>query len=262
MELGARLKQARLDAGLSQRQLCGDVITRNMLSQIENGSAKPSMDTLRYLAGRLGKTVGFFLEEEEPVPHNQQRLLQARQAKGTQVLGLLEEYQSPDQVYDPERWLLEALTCLDLAKQAVADQKNTYALSLLERAKAAGEKTPYYTEETERTRLLLCFAAGGQVSETQLPALEPELLLRAKSALDNGDPEKAGRLLDAADERPPQWHFLRATVYEKLGDYKNAAENYLQAEPWNPMQVYGCLERCYKALEDYKRAYEYACKQR
>jgi transcriptional regulator with XRE-family HTH domain len=35
-----------------------------MLSQIENGSAKPSMDTLRYLAGQLGKPMGYFLEED------------------------------------------------------------------------------------------------------------------------------------------------------------------------------------------------------
>jgi transcriptional regulator with XRE-family HTH domain len=54
MELGQRLRQARLEAGLSQRQLCGDTITRNMLSLIENGSARPSMDTLRCLAARLG----------------------------------------------------------------------------------------------------------------------------------------------------------------------------------------------------------------
>ena len=53
MTLGEKLKQARLDAGLSPRQLCGDVITRNMLSQIENGSARPSMATLSYLASRL-----------------------------------------------------------------------------------------------------------------------------------------------------------------------------------------------------------------
>ena len=32
MELGEKLKQARLEAGLSQRQLCGEEITRNMLS--------------------------------------------------------------------------------------------------------------------------------------------------------------------------------------------------------------------------------------
>ena len=34
--LGQRLKEARIEAGLSQRQLCGDTITRNMLSQIES----------------------------------------------------------------------------------------------------------------------------------------------------------------------------------------------------------------------------------
>ena len=54
MELGEKLKQARLDAGLSQRQLCGEEITRNMLSLIENGAAKPSMKTMQYLAARLG----------------------------------------------------------------------------------------------------------------------------------------------------------------------------------------------------------------
>ena len=61
MELGDKLRQARLDAGLTQRQLCGDRITRNMLSQIENGLARPSMQTLRYLAGQLKKPVSYFL---------------------------------------------------------------------------------------------------------------------------------------------------------------------------------------------------------
>ena len=53
MELGERLRQARINAGLSQRQLCGDEITRNMLSQIEHGTCNPSVSTLCYLAKRL-----------------------------------------------------------------------------------------------------------------------------------------------------------------------------------------------------------------
>ena len=89
MDIGQRLKQARLEAGLSQRQLCGDVITRNMLSQIENGSARPSMDTLRYLSSRLGKPMGYFLEEDAVTSPNQQVMEQARQASGTQVLEIL-----------------------------------------------------------------------------------------------------------------------------------------------------------------------------
>ena len=41
-----------------------------------------------------------------------------------------------------------------------------------------------------------------------------------------------------------------------------AVRCYLRAETWSPQLVYGCLERCYKALGDYKNAYEYACRQR
>ena len=61
MEMGELLRQARLEAGLTQRELCGERITRNMLSQIENGAARPSMATLQYLADALGKPVSYFL---------------------------------------------------------------------------------------------------------------------------------------------------------------------------------------------------------
>lgn len=64
MELGEKIRQARLEAGLSQRQLCGEAITRNMLSQIEHGTAKPSMKTLQHLAQQLEKPISFFLEEQ------------------------------------------------------------------------------------------------------------------------------------------------------------------------------------------------------
>ena len=62
MSLGEKLRQARMESGLSQRQLCGDEITRNMLSQIEHDTARPSMSTLQYLARRLGLPVSYFLE--------------------------------------------------------------------------------------------------------------------------------------------------------------------------------------------------------
>ena len=42
MTLGQKLKKARLDRGLTQAQVVGDRITRNMLSQLENDLASPS----------------------------------------------------------------------------------------------------------------------------------------------------------------------------------------------------------------------------
>ena len=106
MELGEKLRQARLEAGLSQRQLCGEEITRNMLSLIENGSAKPSMKTLQYLAGRLGKTVSYFLEETAVISPNQEVMDSARalydSGSFAEAWKVLEKYRSPDPVYDRE----------------------------------------------------------------------------------------------------------------------------------------------------------------
>lgn len=48
--LGQRIKEARLAKKMTQTEVVGSFITRNMLSQIESGSAVPSMKTLTYLA--------------------------------------------------------------------------------------------------------------------------------------------------------------------------------------------------------------------
>ena len=79
MELGEKLRLTRLEAGLSQRALCGDEITRNMLSRIENGAARPSMKTLGCLAARLGKPVSYFLEEDTVCSPNQEIMTAVRQ---------------------------------------------------------------------------------------------------------------------------------------------------------------------------------------
>ncbi|MBQ9148344.1 MAG: helix-turn-helix transcriptional regulator [Oscillospiraceae bacterium] len=269
MELGKRLKQARLEAGLSQRQLCGDEITRNMLSQIENGSARPSMDTLRYLAGRLGKPISFFLEEAAVTSPNQAAMAAARQAfragDWNGVLAALEDYRQPDPVFDGEWALLSVSARLGLAETAVEENRLPYARELLERASEMGVKSIYCSRELERRRLLLLGAAGGQKGEicAQLPSLDGELLLRAEAALEAGNIPRAAALLDAAeDQQSSQWGFLRGEVYLAAEDYAAAAACYHRAERAEPDRTAPRLERCYRELEDFKQAYFYACKQR
>ena len=53
-ELGKRLKEARIARKMTQSEVVGTFITRNMLSQIESGKAMPSVETLQYLAEVLG----------------------------------------------------------------------------------------------------------------------------------------------------------------------------------------------------------------
>ena len=270
MELGQRIRQARLEAGLSQRQLCGDEITRNMLSQIENGSAHPSMTTLRYLAERLGKSISYFLEEEAVTSPNQSVMAQARQsydgADYEAAAAALAEYRHPDPVFDREKWLLEALVSMKLAEKALEEGRIPYAVQLLDAAGTAGEKTCYYGPELQRQRLLLLAQAEPQKSMElahELPADDRELLLRAAAALESGEYARCRAVLDAAeDQQSPQWNFLRGEIWWAEKQYAPAAECYRKAETLFPKKIIPRLEQCYRELEDYKMAYEYACKQR
>ena len=155
MLLGEKLKTARLEAGLSQRQLCGDVITRNMLSQIENGTASPSMATLQYLAGKLGKSVSYFLQEQAVDSPNPALMQQAREAYGkhqyAQVLQLLENYHSPDPLFDQEHNYLAAL-CALAHSAALLPQDAATAVMLLEQLP---RDSIYYRRDMEQTRLQL-----------------------------------------------------------------------------------------------------------
>ena len=159
MELGEKIRQARLEAGLSQRALCGDVITRNMLSQIENGSAKPSMATLQHLAKGLGKPVGFFLEEQSVLSPNPQLMQDARQAYAekdhSRVLTLLEDYQDPDPLFDQEKHYLWALSALALAEA---------------RLHTAPQTAENYLEQINRAAPAYAAATGLAGIGTTLPA--------------------------------------------------------------------------------------------
>ena len=261
MDLGTRLKQARLEAGLSQRQLCGEEITRNMLSQIENGSARPSMDTLRYLAARLEKPMGFFLEEEAVTSPNREVMEKARQATTAQALEILKDYRENDPVYDRERWLIEAAACLAEAKNALAQGKPGYCATLLEQCALAGAKTPYYNLESQR--LFLCYQAGALSGEGLWNALGPDtqtLLQLCRAAISAQMWEKAEGLLLLASDRPPKWHQYMGKCCMARQDYNAAIHHLTQAE--DCQELYRDLELCYSQLEDYKQAYFYACKQK
>jgi transcriptional regulator with XRE-family HTH domain/Tfp pilus assembly protein PilF len=52
--LGARLRQLRVAAGLTQSELAGDRFSKEYLSQIERGKTRPTGETLAWIAERLG----------------------------------------------------------------------------------------------------------------------------------------------------------------------------------------------------------------
>ena len=53
MTLGEKIKYLRKKRGMTQSDLAGEFMTRNMLSQIERGAALPSMQTIEHMASVL-----------------------------------------------------------------------------------------------------------------------------------------------------------------------------------------------------------------
>lgn len=266
MELGEKLRQARINAGLSQRQLCGEEITRNMLSQIEHGTSNPSMSTLCFLARRLGLPVSYFLEEDGLVSSNGSCMerawaaFEAGDAAG--ALGLLEQYQGPDRVYDREYHILEALALLHAAESSLEEGRQVYAQKLLRQVQALEEHLPWLPEVGQRRRRLQA-RLGEAFPESELGSLDEDLFLYAASALEAGNGARAAALLDACQNRESaQWCLLRAKAYLAASEYAAAAKLLQQVENTDPEAALPLLEQCFSALGDYRLAYYYACKQR
>ena len=267
MNLGEKLRLARQEAGLSQRELCGDRITRNMLSQIENGSASPSVSTLQFLAQRLGKPVSFFLEEDGAVSCNLGAMEQARRAcdRGDfeQAAQALRDFREPDPVFQREWELLRLLTALELAEKALRENREPYARQLLEQAEALQGRMAYALPELHRRSVLLRArlrdAKPGELVQ-ELPNLDEELRLRAQAALAAGEPKRCAQLLDAAQNREdPDCLLLQGQAYLRLEAYRQAAGCFHAAENAYPLETAPLLEQCYRELGDYKLAYHYAC---
>ena len=222
MELGEKIRQARLSAGLTQRQLCGDEITRNMLSLIENSAAKPSMKTLMVLAERLGKPVSYFLDDRaqdfSDLQTSAGNLHQARLALEAGKVRYAGQ-------------LLDAVTAPELLRE-----------KLLLAAKIPGADIAELT--------------------AQLPCLDEELLLRAEAALASGNYPRCSALLSAAENQSSHiYYFLMGRLEFAQKNWTAAAEYLRQAEPDYPGTI-PLLETCFRELGDYKQAYEYACKQK
>ena len=262
MCLGEKLRCARLEAGMTQRQLCGEMITRNMLSQIENGKATPSTKTLRYLAQMLGKPVSYFLEEGGEL-ENQDCMSRARAAysdgKFASVCEILTQYRGPDVCFDWEMGLLRYLSFTAMAEEAAAEGRQIIARKFLKQAMS--QTSPYITAELrQRCRRLSTEGQEPTEEPEEVPPLYGELFYRSRLALAAGDGARAGALLDAMeDKEQAQWSLCRGEAYLYEKNYPRACEALRRAQPAMAEKALPLLERCYREQGDFENAYLCAC---
>jgi len=115
--IGERIKKRRTELGLSQSEIVGNYITRNMLSRIENGFALPSVETLEYLAEQLDVPEGYFFAEEKEL----------LQYKKMQILPELRE------LYREGKYKECAMHCRKLLEQGADDELSVISLGSLMR---------------------------------------------------------------------------------------------------------------------------------
>jgi tetratricopeptide (TPR) repeat protein len=99
--LGARLREARRQAGMSQRALAFPGCTAVYICRIESGQRTPSLQVLRELAKRLGVREEFLLTGEATAPEEKDTLLEAEVALRLDQVELAEHLFTEALSYSP-----------------------------------------------------------------------------------------------------------------------------------------------------------------
>lgn len=63
--LGEKIKKIRKDKKLTQKDIAGEKMTRNMISQIENGIASPSLSALKFIADKLEVPPAYLISDDD-----------------------------------------------------------------------------------------------------------------------------------------------------------------------------------------------------
>jgi transcriptional regulator with XRE-family HTH domain len=133
-QLGSVIKKKRKMLRMTQEAVVGDFITRNMLSQIESGSANPSLKTLRYLADKLDIP---FAELFGGAP-GAERYFKAKtyfgEAEYNEVLSIADNSRPENGFYD-EIMALAALSAIELAESMYMQRKGNECSDFCDRAR-------------------------------------------------------------------------------------------------------------------------------
>ncbi len=217
MKLGEKIRLARLNAGMTQNDLAGDFITRNMLSQIENGLAMPSLQTALYIADKLGIDAGLLFSDENnmSVYYMTRKLPELKKLYESGEIEKCFEVFDPDECDCDEAMFILAECHIKKAYSLYGQGKLKSALKECENAKNAVSQTVYSNEGIAiRTEMLeeMIFKAVPSLRQTKRSAEEREylrtrfeknseykhyyaILREAKGLVERSEYKKAGEML-------------------------------------------------------------------
>ena len=253
-QIGARIRKARLESGLSQAQLGAPHFTRAYVSAIELGKVRPAMKSLEFLADKLGKPASFFLEDAEAdrrrgeratvVARSNQLISEGKASEAIKLLEpLMERMPAP-----AERALLQR----SLGRAYTQDSRPAEAIAVLNDALRYFKGTDD-SEQIARTR-----------SQLGAAMIELRTYVEAQQEL-----ESALASMSRSDVRDPllkvhTLYNLGVSFYMR-GDYRSASQQFDRAERegndvgdlrWQA-GLFAGIGMSYSMLKDYEAAVTY-----
>ena len=286
MTLGQKIKQTRIELGLTQKELVGDHITRNMLSKIENDSATPSVKTLEFLAGRLGLSTSYLMSDltlsDGTSPDGLDEMRKAYKEKRFEdCIALLQNSQTAGTT--DEGYLLRALADLSAARKYLAKLNFEKAKYFADSADYYNKQGLYYSAEIDAEMSLILAECANVLAPEEFDENAREYkrsiesisfsnrfdIAKAENLCLSGKTEEAKSVIDGINDSLSQdlcarKEYIIGLILKTEEKHEEACTHLLKAEELGlkTSTLFLALELCFKELEDYKSAYHYATLQK
>ena len=281
MNIGEKIKKLRTAKLMTQSELVGGEITRNMLSRIENGAANPSLETVYYIANRLKVSPSYLLADE-----NDEKIFQ----KHNEIVGIKKAFMNEDHKIcrdmcintdidsDDEVNLIFAECSLALGIEKFDNGMLRSASAYFDEAIEVSSKTIYNTEHIRAiaaTYFRYMRRVSATLSSDVIDEYETEIFAAMSDefsrysvsfdALEDGNLEMANHFAAALEEDQPYMLHISAKIDMREGRFEEAYQKLylILINPYKIQEplmyfVFCDLEICCKEIKDFKGAYEYS----
>lgn len=280
MTTGEKIKKLRNDKMMTQAQLVGDHITRNMLSRIESNEANPSLSTLLYIADRLGVPAGYLLADEkgDAVYAKSFVLDEIKRAYDMANYRICRDLCINAGLYDDELVLIAAEASFAIAVEEFNKGLLYRAVEFFDEAMTCAERTKYYTGHLRAAacaylRYMRRFSpnlSSSVVDENTVDhfcSMDDRFCryIYAVEGVESSHTAFAEMYVESGDTEEPTVLHLGAKIDMLHGNYRLAAlklkrilTNKLEVGRPLLYAVLADLEACCKSMNDYRGAYEYS----
>ncbi len=271
MKLGEKIKSERRRQKMTQSELSGDKITRNMLSQIENGKASPSLDTLIYIADRLEIPVAYLVDETLEENDFKSLIIYKKiteKYKSGKFSDCIKLYENNRLNSSDELSLVMAEAYFQKGKESLHNGRLSLALDAFAKSSEFCKKTPYRTEHLE-TEMTLLSAISSNIQAPRL-VLDENEYVRLYNKISNA--ELFHYVINDTSYRytdPVVISLINAKKAMNSKDFETASEiltgldlnkGKLNIGFFFLFRIFSDLETCFKEMKDFESAYKYSSK--